>query len=139
MRKDHLGLDLGIRPERVVPNRQEDSSQLVQEHLKVFMDMSNNIFLVTFFLKKKHKNSIVFLPGIPELDTGIRTVFRSSVRLTHWLTKLCSRSTSLSVLSCFCIKRCNCWSRCCRLRATASLHLSRNRRRSSSWYESSCF
>ena len=49
------------------------------------------------------------LPGIPEPETGIKTVFLSSVRLTHWFTKLCSRWTSLSFLSDFCI-RCNCWS-----------------------------
>ena len=31
------------------------------------------------------------LPGIPDPDTRIKTVFLSSVRLTHWFTKLCSR------------------------------------------------
>ena len=28
------------------------------------------------------------LPGIPDPDTEIKTVFLSSVRLTHWFTKL---------------------------------------------------
>ena len=38
-------------------------------------------------------------PGIPDPAAGTRTAFLSSVRLTHWSTRLCSRSISCSVLS----------------------------------------
>ena len=131
MRKDRRDLGQEIKQERGVPSRTAESNRLVQERLR---GRQMNI------LKTKMNVIIIeMLPGIPEPETGIKTVFLSSVRLTHWFTKLCSRSTSLSLLSDFCIKRCNCWSRCCLLRATASLHLSRNNNKSSSWYESSCF
>jgi hypothetical protein len=38
-------------------------------------------------------------PGMPEPAEGTRTALRSSVRLTHWSTRLCSRSKSCSDLS----------------------------------------
>jgi hypothetical protein len=36
---------------------------------------------------------------MPEPAEGTRTALRSSVRLTHWSTRLCSRSKSCSDLS----------------------------------------
>ena len=48
------------------------------------------------FLCAYHKD---LAPGMLEPDAGTRTAFLSSVRETHWSSKILSRSTASSLLS----------------------------------------